>query len=216
MLMVKGRNWAFVVYPESLPSNWEEIIIETGLPMAFSPLHDSDLNPTGEPKKPHYHVICYYENPTTSRAVKEYVSDKLNGTIPIKLESMTGMYRYHIHMDNPEKFQYNDKDRMFFNGFDTNKVDSLTFFEIDKTLRDLQNFIRKEDILEYNDLLDILLDNELYQSWTIARTQTIFFNTYLASRRNKPKKKENNQLPIIDILQKNLKVFMVLKKALFI
>ena len=200
-MAIKGRNWAFVVYPDSLPLNWEEIITDTGLPMAFSPLHDKDVNPTGEAKKPHYHVICYYENPTTSRAVKEYVTDKLNGTNPIKLESMTGMYRYHIHIDNPEKFQYEDKDRKFYNGFDTNKVDSLTFFEIDKTLRELQNFIRKEDILEYNDLLDILLDNELYQSWTIARTQTIFLNTYLASRRNKrPKKKEDNKLPIIDIM----------------
>lgn len=59
MKVVKGRNWAFLVYPESLPSNWEDIITETGLPMAFSPLHDKDVNPNGEEKKPHYHVICY-------------------------------------------------------------------------------------------------------------------------------------------------------------
>ena len=122
--MIKGRNWAFVVYPESLPKNWEEIITETGLPMVFSPLHDKDVNPTGEVKKSHYHVICYYENPTTSRAVKEYVTDKLNGTIPIKLESMTGMYRYHLHLDNPEKYQYDDRDRKFFNGFDVNDNDT--------------------------------------------------------------------------------------------
>ena len=185
--MLKGRNWAFVVYPESLPKNYEEIITETGLPMAFSPLHDRDINPTGESKKPHYHVICYYENPTTQKSVKENVTDKLNGTIPIKLESMTGMYRYHIHLDNPEKAQYNDKDRTFYNGFDTSKVDSLTFFEIDKTLRELQNFIESNDILEYRSLLKILLDSEMFQSWTIARTNTVFLNTYLASRRNEKK-----------------------------
>ena len=185
--MLKGRNWAFVVYPESLPKNYEEIITETGLPMAFSPLHDRDINPTGESKKPHYHVICYYENPTTQKSVKENVTDKLNGTIPIKLESMTGMYRYHIHLDNPEKAQYNDKDRIFYNGFDTSKVDSLTFFEIDKTLRELQNFIESNDILEYRSLLKILLDSEMFQSWTIARTNTVFLNTYLASRRNEKK-----------------------------
>lgn len=189
-MSIKGRNWAFVVYPDSLPSNWEEIITETGLPMAFSPLHDKDVNPTGEPKKPHYHVICYYDNPTTSKSVKENVTDKLNGTIPIKLESMVGMYRYHIHLDNPEKYQYSDTERKFYNGFDTNKVDSLTFFEVDKTLRELQNLIRKEDILEYTDLLDILLDNEMYQSWSIARTNTIFLNTYISSRRNTLKKND--------------------------
>ena len=183
-MSIKGRNWAFVVYPESLPKNYEEIIIETGLPMAWSPLHDKDINPTGENKKPHYHVICYYDNPTTQKSVKENVTDKLNGTIPIKLESLTGMYRYHIHLDNPEKVQYNDKDRTFYNGFDVNKVDSLTFFEIDKTLRELQNFIEKNDIYEYRSLLKILLDNEMFNSWTIARSNTVFLNTYLCSRRN--------------------------------
>lgn len=188
-MALKGRNWAFVVYPESLPKNYEEIISDTGLPMAFSPLHDKDLNPTGEPKKPHYHVICYYENSTTAKAVQENVTDKLHGTIPIKLESMTGMFRYHIHLDNPEKYQYDDRDRKFYNGFDTNRVQSLTYFEISKTLRDIQRFVRQNDITEYQDLMDILADSEMWQTWDVARNQTIFLNTYLASRRNHPRKK---------------------------
>ena len=182
-MLIKGRNWAFVVYFESFFVNWEEIITETGLPMAFSPLYDKDLNPTGEPKKAHYHVICYYENPTTSRAVKEYVTDKLNGTIPIKLESMVGMYRYHLHLDNPEKYQYDDRERKFFNGFDVNKVDSLTYTEISKLLMEIQNFIRKEKIIEYSDLLDILLDNELFNMWEVAKNHTLLLNTYITSRR---------------------------------
>lgn len=196
-MSIKGRNWAFVVYPESLPQNWEEIIIETGLPMAFSPLHDKDVNPGGESKKAHYHVICYYENPTTSRAVKEYVTDKLNGTIPIKLESMTGMYRYHLHLDNPEKFQYDDRDRKFFNGFDVNKVDSLTYTEISKLLQEIQLIVRRDKILEYADLLDLLLDNELFTLWDVARNHTLLLNTYINSRRYKTKQE---QLPIIDIM----------------
>lgn len=192
-MSVKGRNWAFVVYPESLPSNWEEIITETGLPMAFSPLHDKDVNPGGEEKKPHYHVICYYENPTTSKSVKENVTDKLNGTIPIKLESMVGMYRYHLHLDNPEKYQYNDCDRKFFNGFDVHKVDSLTYTEISKILRNIQNFIRDNSIVEYSDLLDILNDNELYNMWDVAKNHTLLLNTYIRSRRYKTKRESTLQ-----------------------
>ena len=183
--MTKGRNWAFVVYPESLPVNWQDIILETGLPMAFSPLHDKDLNPTGEVKKPHYHVICYYENTTTQKNVKENVTDRLNGTIPIKLESMVGMYRYHLHLDNPEKHQYDDRNRMFFNGFDVNKVDSLTYTEIGKILMELQTLIRREHILEYSDLLDILQDNEMLNALDVARNHTMFLNTYITSRRYK-------------------------------
>lgn len=188
--MIKGRNWAFVVYPESLPFNWQDIILETGLPMAFSPLHDKDLNPTGEVKKPHYHVICYYENTTTQKNVKENVTDRLNGTIPIKLESMVGMYRYHLHLDNPDKHQYDDRNRMFFNGFDFNKVDSLTYTEIGKILTELQTLIRREHILEYSDLLDILQDNEMLNALDVARNHTMFLNTYITSRRYKTRNEQ--------------------------
>ena len=181
--MQKGRNWAFVVYPDSLPSDYEEIIINTGLPMAFSPLHDKDVNPTGESKKPHYHVICYYENTTTFKNVKENVTTLLNGTIPIKLESMVGMYRYHLHLDNPEKFQYDDRFRTFYNGFDVSKVDSLSYTEVSKTLRDIQQFIIDNSILEYSDLLDILNDNELFIMWNVAKDHTLFLKSYIDSRR---------------------------------
>lgn len=200
--MTKGRNWAFIVYPDSLPENYEEIIINTGLPMVFSPLHDKDLNPTGESKKPHYHVICYYENTTTFKNVRDNVTSLLNGTIPVKLESMVGMYRYHLHLDNPEKYQYDDRFRTFYNGFDVNKVDSLTYTEVSKLLKEIQTLISRESIFEYADLLDILLDNEMYQMWDVARNHTLLLNTYITSRRYKTKneqlKKEESELPIID------------------
>ena len=66
----RARNWAFVIYPESLPKNWKNIITEIGIPMAVSPLHDKDIDPTGEVKKPHYHCIVTYEGPTSYEVVK--------------------------------------------------------------------------------------------------------------------------------------------------
>lgn len=193
-MSVKGRNWAFVMYPDSMPEDWFERLQMTGLPIAISPLHDKDINPTGEVKKPHYHVICYYENSTTNKAVKELVCDLVNATIPIKLESMKGMYRYHIHMDNPEKVQYNDSDRIFINGFDVSKVDSLTYTEISKYLMELQKLICNEHILEYSDLLDILLDNDLFNLWDVARNHTMFLNSYITSRRYKTKQEKSTVL----------------------
>lgn len=184
-MAIKGRNWAFVMYPESMPENWKDILIETGLPFAISPLHDQDFEPTGEKKKPHYHVICYYENGTTQKCVKECVTDRVNATLPIKLESMVGMYRYHLHLDNPEKYQYDDRLRTFLNGFDTSKVDSLTYTEISKCLKQIQQFIIDNDILEYADLLDLLLNNECYSLWDVASNHTLMLNTYITSRRNK-------------------------------
>ena len=191
MSSVKGRNWAFVIYPESMPQDWFERLEQTGLPFAISPLHDKDLDPTGEPKKPHYHVICQYANTTTSKNVKENVCDVVNGTIPIKLESIRGMYRYHLHLDNPDKYQYDDRDRIFINGFDVSSVDGLTTTEINKYCREIQNLINDNNILEYSDLLDLLNDNDLFNLWIVAKSHTLFINTYITSRRNKLKQSDN-------------------------
>lgn len=189
----KGRAWAFVIYPESLPSNWFELLEQTGLPFAISPLHDKDLEPSGEPKKPHYHVICYYDNTTTKKNVKENVCDLVNGTIPIKLESMRGMYRYHLHLDNPDKFQYDDRNRTFINCFEVSKVAELTTTEVQKIIKDLQSLIYDNDITEYAELMDLLLHDDLVNMYDVASKHTVFLNTYITSRRHAHAIKENKK-----------------------
>lgn len=190
---MKGRNWAFVMYPESMPANWFDILEKTGLPFAISPLHDKDVDPTGESKKPHYHVICQYTNTTTAKNVKENVCDKVNGTIPIKLESIKGMYRYHLHLDNPEKYQYDDRDRIFINGFDVSNVNALTQTEVQKIMKDLTSLIIDNEIYEYADLLDLLLQNDLNNMFVVASSHTIYFSTFINSRRNKAKAREKEK-----------------------
>ena len=194
----KGRYWAFIVYPESLPNDWKEIIFSIGVPMAFSPLHDKDVNPDETEKKPHYHVLCYFDNNTTYNSVKENITDKLNGSFPMKLQTMRGMYRYHIHQDNPEKYQYKDCDRTFYNGFDIHRVGDYTYTEKAQMLKQIQRFIIENKILEYSDLLDILLDNEMYELWDIARNNTLLLNTYINSRRYKTKQEKINNKKEVD------------------
>ena len=199
MKRVTGRTWAFVIYPESIPKDYEEIILNTGLPMAVSPLHDKDIDPTGESKKPHYHVIIYYENATTYNNVKQNVTDKLNGTIPIKLESMRGMYRYHLHLDNPDKYQYDDRDRKFYNGFDIDMASKLTKTEVNKIIRQINDLVRTTKIYEYSDLIDTLDESDSVQMLEIAHQYVSYFTSYLNSRRYKKeqlykKEQENKNL----------------------
>lgn len=182
----KGRYWGFVGYPESLPENWRDLITESGLQCAISPLHDKDLNATGEEKKPHYHFIVVYDGPTTKNNVEEFCK-KLNATIPIKLESIRGMYRYHLHLDNPEKYQYDDRDRILLNGFDTNSVNELTKTEVNKLKKEIIIFINDNDIVEYADLITILIENDYTQLIDVATSHTILFNTFITSRRNRTK-----------------------------
>lgn len=182
----KGRFWATVAYPESLPKDWEESMQQEGLNIAVSPLHDKDLNPDGEEKKKHYHFIFKFEGPTTYEHVKK-ICDKYNMTIPIKLESLRGMYRYHTHRDNPEKYQYDEKERIFIGNFNPKEVEKLSEFDVDKITTDILIFIDDNNITEYCDLLRIIRESELNEMLDIAKRHTILFNTYIKSKRHKQK-----------------------------
>lgn len=81
--MLKKRKRGAVVYSESAPEGWEEILKLKGISWARSPLHDSDINPTGEPKKAHYHIILSFPGLTTDKTVndiKQRSSKKYNLT----------------------------------------------------------------------------------------------------------------------------------------
>lgn len=182
---VKKRNWAFVAYPESLPTNWKEQLQLTGLQVAISPLHDKDKDPTGEPKKPHYHVILCYSGPTSYNVVKA-LTDSLKCPIPQPLEQVRGYYRYFTHMDNPEKYQYSPDTIETINGFSIMDFVELTKSEVLTAKRKLQSLIREKNILEYSDFMDYLQDSEnMEQEYDVASNNTYFFEKYISSRRNK-------------------------------
>ena len=186
---IKKRNWGFVLYPESAPEDWRDILQLKGLAFAVSPLHDKDINPTGEDKKPHYHIILTYGSPTTYKNVKT-ITDELNQPIPIPLESVRGYYRYFTHKDNPEKHQYNESGIELFNAFDV--TDVMNNFEVFQCMKEIQTVILENEILEYSDLMDFLIINDKMELWNVASSHTLFFNTYITSKRHKLKKEEVN------------------------
>ncbi|MDF9633724.1 Rep family protein, partial [Bacillus cereus] len=67
----RTRNWTFIVYPESTPENWREIINDLHTPWIESPLHDKDVNPDGEIKKPHWHVTMMFSNKKSYEQIRE-------------------------------------------------------------------------------------------------------------------------------------------------
>ncbi len=188
--MIKKRNWGGVVYPESAPSDWLDILKLKGISFAVSPLHDKDVNPTGEKKKAHYHVILSFPGPTTDKTVKQ-IMDEINQPLPIALESVRGYYRYFTHKDNPEKYQYDSTEIQLFNGFDV--TDILNNFEVFQFLKEIQILIIEHDILEYSDLLDYLMQQGYMELWNVACSHTLFLNTYITSKRHKLEK-EKTQL----------------------
>lgn len=183
---VKKRYWAFVLYPESAPENWRELLQQTGLQCVISPLHDKDIDADGKPKKAHHHIILAYSGPTTYNAVRT-LTESLKQPIPQALEQVRGYYRYLTHKDNPEKAQYSEDDIETINGFNIADFVELTKTEVNAYKRKLQELIINLDIVEYCDFMDFLLDNEMWTEYDIGSNNTYFFEKYISSRRNKLK-----------------------------
>lgn len=196
---VKKRNWVFVLYPDSAPENWLEILQQSGLQCAISPLHDKDIEPTGEVKKPHWHVIACYQGPTSYNVVSKLSHETLHGTFPKVLEQVRGYYRYLTHKDNPEKAQYSEDDITTVNGFNILDFSELTRSEILHIKLRIHEIIIQEDITEYDDLMLFLKNHEMYAEYDTASSNTMFFNSLLKSRAFKKygKKKADNTIEFI-------------------
>ena len=211
--VTKKRNWAFVIYPESTPENWQELLIKTGLPFAVSPLHDSDLNPDGTAKKAHWHVIVCFPGPTTFQVVQA-LTDSLNAPIPQPVESVKGYFRYFTHMDNPEKAQYDERKITTKNGFNILDYADLTRLETLRIKMKLREIIREMKFTEYAELIDFLADEEMLLELDIATSNTLFVSQYLTSRRHWSDKKahETHEKPT-EICCKNCGSVNVIKRG---
>ena len=181
---VKKRNWAFVLYPDSAPSDWIDQLQATGLTCAISPLHDRDVNPDGECKKAHYHIILCYAGPTSYNVVIS-LTDSLNQPIPQALEQVKGYYRYFTHMDNPDKYQYDPVDIRLINGFDIANYSELTRSELANIKKQLIQLIREYCITEYSDFMDFVMAQCDASAFDVASNNTLFFDRYISSARHK-------------------------------
>lgn len=161
---VSGKYWCFVLYPDSAPENWLEILNRSGLPWSVSPLHEKDLNADGGKKKAHYHVIIIWGNATTYNAVKKFTHDTLNATVPQVLHSPLGYYRYFTHEDNPEKYQYNKADIQSGNGFD---------------IADYAKMTKQQKLELHMQLSQMILDNGIYSyAGAVQMAMSLGFDEY--------------------------------------
>ena len=190
---LKKRNWTFVLYEDSCAKDWEDYLISTGVPFSYA-YHDKDFTEIGEPKKPHYHVVICFDGPITYTNVSNYAKrvGAANDVVQ-PVGSVRGIVRYFCHKDNPDKFQYSEDIIQCRNGFDPSDYFSLTVTQQKAFKRKVTIFIRDNNIEEYAELIDTLMDSEEDDMYDIASQNTFFFTQYIKSRRHKKiiKKNEN-------------------------
>lgn len=179
------NNWSFVAYPESLPPNWEDIINQHHISWFCSPLHDADLNADESEKKPHYHIIFNFETLKSYEQVIEITKGELNSTVPQIVKSMRGYIRYFLHLDNPEKTQYKLEDIRCFGGADYSTYLEPTKSDRNRIYDEIIDWIEENDITEFCDLSTYARNNEPEWRSLLYNNSTLFFATYINSRRNK-------------------------------
>lgn len=151
-------NWCIVVYPDSAPSDWRDYLDSLHIEWVESPLHEFDANPgTGEIKKPHWHVLLLFGSVKTYEQVCEVIAP-LNCPIPQRCFSVKGNIRYMVHMDNPDKYQYNISDIVAHGGYDIADAFKPSASERYTIIRDMCAYVRANDICEFQDLVDYAME----------------------------------------------------------
>ena len=158
----KGRYFTFLLYPESIPEDWELQLEMLGVPMAISPIHDKDKSDSEfqEYKKAHYHVIYVAANPVTSHSVRMRIQRALGkdsvAKVQVVKQSMENMYLYLTHESKDaiakNKYKYNKKDIKLLNNFDIDRYVVLDVEDKDEMLNDVCDMIDEHGLANIREL----------------------------------------------------------------
>lgn len=179
----KARYACFLVYPESAPDSWVKTLKDTHGSYAISPLHDPD----DETSKPHYHVVYRHGNPISLATMQRFIPSDVPANGHVELCTAPRNYqRYLIHLDDPGKQQWEDgaDSITLLNGFPLDLSRDYSKAELQAFRNEIFALIRENDMTEYSELLDYLMDSGEFELHDYASNHTILYNTYLASRRN--------------------------------
>lgn len=184
---MRYRNFACVVYPESAPENWLETVAESKIPVFVSPLHDKDINPNGEPKKAHYHVISMYDGKKSADQAREFF-ESFGGVGCEVVKSIRGYARYLCHMDNPEKAQYSQEDVKCYGGADFAKTVDLPTDKY-KCVKEMMQFCDENGNYSYSDLLEYAAEFRFDWFRILCDSGTVVVKEYLKSKQWKEDRK---------------------------
>ena len=176
----RTRNFATVVYPDSAPDNWQEILSDQFVPAFVSPFHDMDADPDGEVKKPHYHVLIAYDS-TKTKEQAEALMALINGVGCEVVQSLRGYSRYLCHLDNPDKHQYPIEDVRAFCGADYLASIGLPTDKY-KAIKEIIEYVKQNDLYSYSDLLDYCAMEKYDWFRVLCDNGTVVVKEYLKSR----------------------------------
>lgn len=181
MKTTKYRNYAFIVYPESMCDDFFERLEALKLPAFVSPLHDSDTKDDGSLKKPHYHVVLRYSSQVSiSHATKDLASLGVSQP-PEIVKSLRAYSRYLCHLDQPNKAQYRIDDVRQYMCSDYKDVCKLTTSsDVMAQMDAIEDIIDDLDIISYR-ALSLIIRQQYPELRLALRTHPSHYVAYVKS-----------------------------------
>ncbi|EMC03633.1 replication protein [Streptococcus mutans] len=178
----RSNKWAFLLYQESAPDNYLEVLESMHVPFVLSPWHDKDINKeTGEFKKSHKHGAFFFDSLKSYKQVSELIKNKLNGPAHVEaVQSPKGLFDYFTHAENKNKTQYDVNDIEVGCGFNLDKF--LVEMNQNEFMNEVVDIIEQNDFTEFEELVWFARTNHTPLLGLIIE-RTYFFAKYLDSRR---------------------------------
>lgn len=180
-LKERSYNWASILYTESCVADIESALLALKVPCALSPLHDRDMcEETGELKKPHYHLLLHYTSLKSQRQIKEDL-EPLGAVGAERVRELGAYARYLIHVDDPDKAQYDIQDLRVYNGFDISKYFEETKIGVDAGFAELVKIALEQGYTEYCSLVTYCLESDA-ELLPCCRKSAYALTSFLRSR----------------------------------
>lgn len=179
----RTRNWTVLVYEDSAPENWRDIVAKLHVPAFISPRHDKDVSADGKPKKPHYHLVFCFKG-KKSVAQIQAISNQLSG-VHVDWEhcavgDLSGMVRYLVHFDDPDKYQYDVHDIVALGG-----ADVLAHFagaaDVDETVGEMMDWLVEQGITSFAALARYARANRRDWFRVLTSKRTVFIAQFCKS-----------------------------------
>lgn len=169
MAKEKARYFTFLLYPESIPSDWELKLETLGVPIAISPLHDKDKSKVKGQiyKKAHYHGIYVAKNPVTVDSIRvkiqRLLGDRSVNKVQVIRTSIENTYLYLTHESKDaiakKKHVYDKADIKLINNFDIDRYMTLDVEEKVELFNVVVSLVRGYTLKNIFDLYDFIDEN---------------------------------------------------------
>lgn len=174
-MKTKGRLWGCIVYPESAPEDWIQMIKDTHVPCYISPLHTET--------KHHHHCMFVFSGAITRKNFLE-ITKEFNGVGSEKILSKKSYAEYLIHKNEVDKkILYPKEEVLSLNGIKP----YIEFIEEDsesksEIVSEMIQYISDNHIYSFAALVDFARKNK--PSWfrvLVNWNSSLLFN-YLKSK----------------------------------